>query len=59
MPTRRIDDPDETKEKAPPPCFSADHEVPSLMVFAPGTYQHTCSGCGRTIVFTVRKTWGL
>jgi len=46
MPTKKIAD-------APKPCLSLDHYPPSHMVYQPGTYQHTCSACGKVIVFTV------
>ena len=25
--------------------------------YAPGTYQHTCNGCGRVTVFTIAQVW--
>lgn len=34
-------------------CYSSGHDVPSMMVFDPGTYEHTCSSCGKKTVFIV------
>lgn len=48
MPTRKIADPPESK-----PCYSPEHSPPSMMVFAPGTYEHTCPSCGKVTIFTV------
>jgi hypothetical protein len=50
MPTRKINP---TESVQPVPCFDADHNPPSMMVYEPGTYEHTCSGCKRVIIFTV------
>jgi hypothetical protein len=47
MPTRKIADPPK------PPCRHPEHNVPSMRVFEPGTYEHTCPGCGNKVVFTV------
>ena len=35
------------------PCRSLDHDPPGMIVLPPGTYEHTCSACGRRVVFTV------
>jgi hypothetical protein len=35
------------------PCLHPMHNPPSLMVFSPGEYEHTCPGCGNTIRFSV------
>ena len=48
MPTKKISD-----DKQDRPCFSRDHNPPSMMVFSPGTYEHTCSDCGKKTVFRV------
>lgn len=45
--TRKIADEDK-------PCFHPEHDPPSHQVFAPGTYEHTCPACGRTIRFSVK-----
>ena len=52
MPTRKVAD-------APtPPCRHWGHAPPTMRVFAPGTYEHTCPKCGQVTVFTVRGvTW--
>lgn len=47
MPTVKISDPPK------PPCSHWDHKPPSMMVYDPGTYKHTCSACGAVTVFTV------
>jgi hypothetical protein len=49
MPTRKIDD--ALWEKAI--CHDRDHDPPSHMVWPPGTYEHVCSSCGRTVRFVV------
>jgi hypothetical protein len=36
-----------------PPCCHPEHNPPSHMVLSPGTYEHTCPGCGRVVLFTV------
>lgn len=46
MPLKKIAD-------APKPCFSADHNLPSHIVLSPGTYEHTCSSCGKKTTFAV------
>ena len=48
MPTKKIAD-------LPAPCRDPDHNPPSHMVWANGTYEHVCSGCGRKTSFTVAK----
>jgi transposase len=49
MPTRKIRDLD-PQEK----CLNRDHEPPRNMVYSEGVYEHTCPGCGKVTVFTVR-----
>lgn len=49
-PTKKIAD-------APVPCFHPEHDPPSMMVFEPGTYEHTCPSCGKKVVFTVGGTF--
>lgn len=46
MPTEKIRDADR-------PCTSPDHSPPTMQVFSPGTYKHTCSACGHVTWFTV------
>ncbi len=46
MPERKIAD-----EK--PPCRHPDHNPASMIVRSPGTYEHTCPGCGAKVVFHV------
>jgi len=38
---------------APKPCMSLEHNIPNMMVFTPGTYEHTCPSCGKKTIFTV------
>lgn len=47
MPTRKIAD------IRSQPCLNPEHNPPSMMVFKPGTYEHTCPGCGSKTIFTV------
>ena len=44
---------------ADPPkiCTHPEHKIPSHMVFAPGTYEHVCPGCGKKTIFTVPLVW--
>lgn len=48
MPTKKIAD-----LPAHMRCLSPDHNPPSMMVYQPGTYEHTCSACGYVVFFTV------
>lgn len=48
MPTRKIADSPLTKM-----CRHPEHNPPGMQVFEPGTYEHTCPGCGHKMVFTV------
>ena len=34
-------------------CFHPEHNPPSHIVLQPGTYKHTCPGCGEKIVIEV------
>jgi len=34
-------------------CFHLEHNPPGGIVLEPGTYEHTCPGCGAKTVFTV------
>ena len=38
---------------APVPCRHPEHEPPTLIVLAPGTYEYICPGCGAEVIFTV------
>lgn len=53
MPTRKVGEVDWSKFR---PCSNPDHDVPSMMVFQPGVYEHECPGCKNIIRFTVRPT---
>jgi hypothetical protein len=35
------------------PCLNPEHDPPMYIVLQPGTYEHTCPGCGEKIVFEV------
>lgn len=52
MPLERLTDDDkdwvDTK-----PCLNKEHNPPMHIVLRPGTYRHTCPGCGRKQTFTV------
>lgn len=30
----------------PKPCYSSEHNFPSMIVLDPGVYEHTCPSCG-------------
>lgn len=36
-------------------CLHPEHGPPSMRVFDPGVYEHTCPACGKKTVFTVRQ----
>ena len=46
MPTEKIKD-------IEPPCLDPAHHPPSMQVFEPGTYKHTCPKCGYETIFFV------
>ena len=48
MPTRKIEDLPEPKI-----CRHPEHDPPTMMVFKPGVYEHTCPGCGHKQQFVV------
>ena len=50
MPTKKIKEPRDLPTEF---CSSRDHTPPSHMVYSPGVYEHTCSGCGKVTQFTV------
>lgn len=37
----------------PPPCQHPEHNPPSMMVWEPGTYEHTCPHCGHVTLFNI------
>jgi hypothetical protein len=37
------------------PCLNPEHNPPMHIVLEPGVYEHTCPGCGKTQIFTVRR----
>jgi len=59
MPTERLPDEPEDQRKYSMPigCAHPEHNPPSMMVFEPGRYRHTCPSCGRAIVFTVQRPY--
>ena len=61
MPTRKIAD---IPTPCPPAeqrrvCMHPEHTPPSMMVYKPGVYEHTCPGCLRRVTVTVPLVWGL
>lgn len=48
MPTKRIGDPPGRKV-----CLHPEHNPPTMVVWEPGIYEHTCPGCGRKVQFVV------
>ena len=34
-------------------CRHPEHNPPANIVLSPGTYKHTCPGCGKVTVFEV------
>lgn len=53
MPTRKIAD------LPGRPCQHPEHNPPSMRVFEPGIYEHTCPKCGHVQTFFVREAvWG-
>ncbi len=48
MPTRKIAD-------IPTHCRNPEHDPPSMRVFEPDVYEHTCPGCGKKTVFSVPR----
>jgi hypothetical protein len=51
MPTRKVRD----YEKDPKysQCLDPDHRPPTMVVWDPGEYEHTCPRCGNIIKFIV------
>lgn len=50
MPTKKIASFDHAESR---PCPSPEHGPPSLRVFSPGIYEHTCPLCGYVTRFVV------
>jgi hypothetical protein len=48
MPTRKIGEVVETRR-----CYDTSHDPPSMMVWEPGVYEHTCPSCGKKQTFVV------
>jgi transposase-like protein len=42
---------------APRPCLSSEHNPPTHMVYAPGTYRYKCPSCGFSVTFTVAAVY--
>lgn len=49
MPTRKLPD----TYYGMPPCRHPEHHPATMIVRAPGTYEHTCPGCGNVQIFVV------
>ena len=52
MATRKIRDIDPCDRRFSP-CRHPEHDLPNMMCFRPGVYEHECPGCGRSFQFTV------
>lgn len=52
-PTRRLPDGERPAWNSIRQCQDPDHNPPSMMVWEPGTYEHTCPRCGMKMQFTV------
>lgn len=50
MPTIKIADPIKV-------CMDPQHYAPNMMVYEPGTWQHTCPACGHSYTFIVPQVW--
>lgn len=48
MPTEKIAD-----LPTPPSCRHPEHNPPTLQLFEPGIYKHTCPGCGGSQHFVI------
>lgn len=48
MPTKKIED-----FKPQDICRHPEHLPPTMMVWEPGVYEHTCPSCGKVTRFTV------
>ena len=55
MSTKKIssDDPCSCDKK---PCSHPEHNPPGMRVYSPGTYLHTCPGCGNEQTFVVHAS---
>lgn len=53
MPTRKIRDVDKPWDKKEKVCLDLEHKPPTMQVFEPGVYEHTCPACGHVTTFTV------
>lgn len=51
MPTRKISD--DASAWVKPPCPDREHNPPTMRVFEPGLYEHTCPTCGKTQKFRI------
>lgn len=61
MPTEKIADFDPCKDNGTwrplrKVCRHPEHDPPTMMVFSPGVWKHTCPACGRSTTFTVYPT---
>ena len=48
MPTKKIDKIPKTSI-----CYDPEHNPPTMMLFQPGHYEHTCPSCKKKIYFYV------
>ena len=49
----KISEPKLPKEYPNGYCDNPQHEPASLLYRSPGTYRHTCPGCGKQVTFDV------
>lgn len=61
MATRKIADFDPNKDNGTwnasrRQCRHPEHNPPSMMVYSPGVWEHTCPGCSKVTTFTVHPT---
>lgn len=48
--TKKVGEITEKKE-----CRDSEHKPPTMVVYEPGIYEHTCPSCGEITNFTVAK----
>lgn len=48
MPTKKISDLPRDMT-----CRDPSHKAPTMMVYEPGVYRHTCPSCGASYTFTI------
>ncbi len=46
-----------TRKIGDPPCRDPEHSATGMIVWEPGTYEHTCPTCGVKYTFTVSAAY--